>query len=220
MNKVQKIITGSVIGAAALLLNACVSEMAAVNSAAELGPNDIAIVGKIEIVPPLDKYDQSGLKTLGSGKFKNKVQIVFDTKKPDPDNPKPEYSDNIAQVPLGEMFVLRHRKAPATYYLGGYILTESQATYSGYQGRNATINVGTILVPGGIKYHTNNKTNALYIGTIRYYRDDYNAITKVRVINQYKAANREFRKRTGAKFNLKRVKTTGFKMKLLNPMGG
>ena len=220
MKTVHKILVGLIAITALSGLSGCVSEMAAVNSAGELGPDDIAIVGKIEIVPPLDKFDQSGLKTLGSGKFKGKVQIVFDTKKPDPENPKPEYSDNIAQVPLGDVFVLRHRKAPATYYLGGYILTESQASYSGYQGRNASISVGTILVPGGLKFHTANKTKALYIGTIRYYRDDYNTITKIRVINQYKSANREFRQRTGAKINLQQVKTTRFKMKPLNPMGG
>ncbi|KPK52424.1 MAG: hypothetical protein AMS22_09155 [Thiotrichales bacterium SG8_50] len=191
MKTLQKILAGLIAITGLSGLSGCVSEMAAVTTAGELGPDDIAIVGKIEIVPPLDKFDQSGLKTLGSGKFKGKVQIVFDTKQP-----------------------------PATYYLGGYILTESQASYSGYQGRNASISVGTILVPGGLKFHTANKTRALYIGTIRYYRDDYNTITKVRVINQYKSANREFRERTGAKFNLQRVKTTRFKMKPLNPMGG
>lgn len=220
MKQLNKVTSVSILVFILAALSGCVSEMQTVQNASQLGPNDIAIVGKIEIVPPLDKYDQAGLKTLGSGKFKNKVQIVFDTKKPNAENPKPDYSDNIAQVPIGEVFVLRHRKAAATYYLGGYILTQSQASYSGYQGRNASIDVGTILVSGGLKFHTANKTRALYIGTIRYYRDDYNAIKKIRVLNHYKSANREFRKRTGAKYNLQRVKTTRFKMRPIDPMGG
>ena len=202
------------------ILSGCVTPMPEMKSISELQAGEIVLVGKIEIDPPLNKYDQQGLKTLGSGKFKGKVQIVFDEKQPDPENPKPHYSNHIAQVPLGKTFFLRRKGSGDVYYVGGYILTDSQASYSGYMGRNTTFSVATINIPGGLKYHTDNKTRALYIGTIRYYRDDYNAITKVSVLNHYKSANRDFRRKTGARFNLRRVKTSRFKMRTLDPLGG
>lgn len=139
----------------------------------ELRPGEIVLVGKVELVPPLGKFEQQNLKTIGSGRFKNKISVTFSDKKPSMkkgSNEGTSYKeiDSYAGVKPGETFFLRRPRSKSIYYLGGIIHLAS--TRSG---------LDSMVLPGGLKLHPRKHSRAVYLGTIRYYRNDYNEITKV-----------------------------------------
>lgn len=195
--------------AAALNFSACVPTMPPLTHVSELQPGEIVLVGKVELVPPLGKYEQQNLKGIGSGRFKNKISVTFSDKKPSMKkggNEGTSYKeiDNYAGVKPGETFFLRRPRSKSIYYLGGIIHLASSPS-----------GMDTMVLPGGLKLHPRKNSRAVYLGTIRYYRNDYNEITKVRVIDERKTANREFRRKLGANFNVDRVKVSSFKMRPL-----
>jgi hypothetical protein len=51
--------------------------------------------------------------------------------------------------------------------------------------------------PGGLKVALKPGDRAVYIGTLRYHRDEFFEITKVSIVDEYGAAQAEFRKKFG-----------------------
>lgn len=203
-NKIRVALFGLV---ASLMAVSCVPTLPPISNINDLQPNEILLVGKIELVPKLEEYDQKGLKGIGTGRLKNRINIVFSSKKPtykknDREGTTRKQIDNYAGIKPGETFFLRYPKGKSVYYLGGIIYLAS------HRG-----SIETMQLPGGLKFKPGKRSKAIYLGTIRYYRDDYNAITNVKVINQISQANREFRKKLGARFKLKRVPAQSFKMR-------
>ena len=192
-----------------LNFSACVPSMPPLPHISELQSGEIVLISKIELVPPLAKFEQQNLKTIGSGRLKDKISIMFSDQRPNikkSSNASTSHKDidNYAGIKPGETFVLRRPRSKFIHYLGGIIYLAS--TRSGLE---------TMILPGGLKIHLQKNSKAIYLGTIRYYRDEYNEITKVRIIDERKAANREFRRNLGAKFNIDRVKISSFKMRPL-----
>ncbi len=66
-------------------------------------------------------------------------------------------------------------------------------------------------LPGGLQYALKPDDRAVYIGTLRYYRDDYNTITKVEIVNDYARAKRAFYAKFGTSFKLRAVMPTRMK---------
>ena len=75
-------------------------------------------------------------------------------------------------------------------------------------GRRASVDVDRLILPGGLKYEVQPSDRAIYIGTLRYHRDDYNAITKVDLLDEFDKAKKAFVKQHGATVKLRRVKPT------------
>ena len=175
-----------------LLLGGCVPELNEVKSAKDLQPNEILLVGKVELVPRLEKIEQQNLKGIGTGKFKGRVGVIFSSKKPaykkgSQSGTTYKQMDNYALVEPGKTFFIRYPKGKRIYYLGGVI--------------HLSIDGGSfdsIKLPGGLMYTPSKNVKAVYLGTIRYFRDDYNSITKVRLVNELSQAKRDLRKETGA----------------------
>jgi hypothetical protein len=88
-------------------------------------------------------------------------------------------------------------------YSGSIILTQSALVG---HGRRASVDVERLILPGGLKYEIQASDRAIYIGTFRYHRDDYNAITKVDLVNEFDKANQAFTERFGNVVKLRRVK--------------
>lgn len=158
-----------------------------------LKDGEIYVVGRIELIPKLSKEEQN-LKTLGSGRLANKAHIFFSDQFVDIREDSFGILKHIAEVPLYEDFIIKRRKGDTLYFSGANIWLESSASYSGHMNRQTTIHTGKLNLPGDMVYKLRPGDKAVYVGTIRYQRNEYNAITKVSYINDYAGANALFRK--------------------------
>ena len=59
-------------------------------------------------------------------------------------------------------------------------------------------------LPGGLKIDIRPCDRAVYIGTIRYYRNEYFDITKAEINDDFSKENAAFKKKFGSKFPLKK----------------
>ena len=78
-------------------------------------------------------------------------------------------------------------------------------------GRRASVDMERLILPGGLKYDIRDSDKAIYIGTIRYYRDDYNAITKIDFLNDFEKANQAFIDRFGNGVKLRQLRPSAIK---------
>lgn len=65
-------------------------------------------------------------------------------------------------------------------------------------------NIGRILLPVRFKIDIRQTDKAVYIGKIRYTRDDFNSITKVELKDDYNKANKIFRRKFGNRYRLRK----------------
>jgi hypothetical protein len=63
--------------------------------------------------------------------------------------------------------------------------------------RNVQIDTSQLRLPGNMIYRIRPGDKAIYIGTLRYHRDTYNAIKKVQYVDEYNEALKEFHKSEG-----------------------
>lgn len=169
----------------------CVAFRAPVDDIAAVGGKEVMVVGRIELTPPLSDADQI-LSGLGSGRYKNKAYVItgeeWRVKK---DGIEP--GDEIIEATLGEPFYVKGNNQPF-YILTGVIYTE--VTSKG---------MAFVNLPGGIKIDLHSKDKAVYIGTIRYTRNEYFDITHAEISDDYDRANAAFRKKFGAQYNLRKA---------------
>jgi hypothetical protein len=52
---------------------------------------------------------------------------------------------------------------------------------------------------------------AVYIGTIRYHRDEFFTISRIQIVDDYGHANAEFKKKFGSKHSLRKALLTAVK---------
>lgn len=167
-----------------------------------LGDDEVVLVGRVELVPPLEDFEQN-LKTIGSKRYKNSAMFVIGERAIDIQSPRLRDGKLADGVALGQYFYLLRKRHDALIYSGSVILTESAMVG---HGRRAGVSMERLILPGGLKYAIGPADKAVYIGTLRYHRDDYNAITKVDLLNEFGKANKAFIDRYGNGLKLRQVK--------------
>lgn len=183
-----------------LSLAGCVSSRPAVESLADVGAGEVIVVGRVDLTPPLEAADQH-LDSLGSGRMKNKLYVVTDTKlrvKQGPVSSGDEYFETV----LGEPFYIKGGNKPF-YMLEGVIYTE--ASQAG---------VESVYLPGGLKVDVQPNDKAVYIGKLHYVRNEYFDIVKAEIVDDYDRANAAFKKKFGAKYNLRKALAVPVRQKM------
>jgi hypothetical protein len=168
---------------AALSLAGCVPpSLAPVHNAESIGSGETIVVGRVELVPPLRKGEQR-LTAIGTGSYENLMLLLTGERdRPLPADPKiADYADRI-EAPLGGHFFVRTRSA-SFYILGGIVFLDSAMNRARF--------------PGGLRVALKEGDRAVYIGTLRYHRNEFFDITDVQVVDEYTAANAEYAKRFG-----------------------
>jgi hypothetical protein len=181
-------------------LGACVGPAREpVDSLSGLNGGETVVVGRIELVPPLRKNEQK-LKGLGTGNFENKIILIADEQnRALTDEPgMSDYAGRIEAI-LGKNFFVRSDSKPF-YILGGMM-------YLDLGGRE----MNRAYFPGGLKVSIKPGDKAVYVGTVRYHRNEFFEITKAAVIDDYDRANAEFKKKFGAKYPLRKALLTAVK---------
>ncbi|MGH8727367.1 MAG: hypothetical protein ACREV9_04240 [Burkholderiales bacterium] len=178
--------------AALLALSACVPGRVQVDSISSVGSDEVLLVGRIELVPPLDPREQ----VLGkqAEQLRGKAHAVIADKWLELDGKSFSTYSAGAIVELGRDFYVSQRRTKELYYSGSIVLTRSTAR---------SPDPDWIELPGGIKFKIGAADRAVYLGTIRYHRDAYNGITDVEFIDEYEQANREYVKRFGEQIKLR-----------------
>jgi hypothetical protein len=186
--------TRALLLAAALALAGCVpSALAPISSADGVGSGETIIVGRVELVPPLRKGEQR-LNAIGTGSYENLMLLLTgERERPLPPDPAiADYADRI-EAKLGSHFFVRTRNAPF-YILGGIVFLEMSGS-----------GMSRARFPGGLKVEVEPGDRAVYIGTLRYHRDEFFGITRVTVVDEYGAADAEFRKKFGSSVLLRKT---------------
>ncbi len=181
---------------AALLLAAmggCVHTRPAVDDVSQVGSREVIVVGRIELNPPMADNDQN-LHGIGSGRYKNRVYVITDEKWREKTDDEISPGDELFEAQLGETFYIKGSNKPF-YFLTEYIFTE-------VYGNGSRAHV---YLPGGVKIDVRNNDRAVYIGNIRFTRNEYFDITKAEIIDDYDRANAAFKKKFGVKYNLRKA---------------
>ena len=156
-----------------LLLAACAVPHA-VPEAADLkaGDGEVVVIGKIELVPPLEKGEQkSHWNVIGEDRMFRFWMATGPEFKPVRTG-RGDAVDFQASVEAdwGQPFMVKMPRR-RTYINGG-------ATFLDGLDRSK------LWFPGGLYFDVPADAKAVYIGTLRYHRNDFNTITRVEVVNE------------------------------------
>jgi hypothetical protein len=188
---------GAIAALLALVLGGCApAPRVALTSLDSLGSDEAVIVGRVELVPPLRKGEQKIRGTV-VGDFENRLYLMIDDK-PRALREDPALADYAGRIeaPLGSTFFVRSRSAPF-HILGGVLFVEAGGS-----------NMQRVHFPGGFQVVVKPGDRAVYIGTLRYHRDEFFEITRVTVADDYRAASAEFEARFGGRQSLRKALMT------------
>jgi hypothetical protein len=183
----------------ALALAACAAPPREnVDSFSEVGAGEAVVVGRIELVPPLGKNEQK-IQALNSGSFENIVFLMADennrTLRGEPTSA--DFGGRI-EATLEQTFFVRSGDRPF-YILGGMLWLEI--------GRGSN----KVYFPGGLRVALKPGDKAVYVGTVRYQRDEFWNFKKVTIVDDYDRANAEYRKKFGTRIPLRKALVTPVK---------
>lgn len=168
----------------------------------EVENDEVIVVGKIVLVPPLDDGDQrlktvsfsEGLVINPSAKhYRNKVLLLTDAKiRRIADPSLGDYRGRI-EAELGETFYVRSRKEPF-YVVRSEIWMDMKST-----------GMEKMVIPAGYRIDIRPDDRAVYIGTLLYHRDEFFSAENVEVIDEYTKESATFRKKFGDAIKLRKA---------------
>ena len=178
-----RIVVGSFL---AVLLTACApAARAPLTSLNALSSDEVVVVGKVELVPALRKGEQK-IRGMVVGNFENTMYLMMDEKlRPLPEDPRiADYAGRIEAL-IGSNFFVRSKSTPF-YVLGGVLFLEIGGSSQ-----------QKVYFPGGFQVAAKPGDRAVYIGTLRYHRDEFFEIQRVTVVDDYREASAEFEAKFG-----------------------
>lgn len=189
------------LGAVLALLSACVptSRIKPVETLAELAAGETLLVGRIELDPPLKPGEQK-LSERYAEYERLALVIVGD---------EPREMDRLSlgdlkqriNAPFGQHFFVSHPAQPLYILKSWVVMYAKIEVRSGSSGSPADT---TAPLQGSFRIDVRPEDRAVYIGTIRYHRDEFFSTTKVVVRDDYAVANAEFQRRFGKGVSLRK----------------
>lgn len=189
-----------VLGVAALLA-ACVptTRIQPVGKLSELSSGQTLVVGRIELDPPLRPGEQQLSESYAE--FDRLALVIL--------GDEPRETDRLAlgdlkqriDAPFGQHFFVQHPAEPF-YILKSWVVMDARIkVYGGGSTPPADTNAP---LHGLFRVDVRPGDKAVYIGTIRYHRDEFFSTTKVVVRDDYASANAEFQRRFGKGVSLRK----------------
>ena len=166
------------------------------SSFAELGRDETIVVGRVEFVPPLSEHDQR-LRGPMSKKFRNKVFLMAEPEYRELTE-EPGFGDFKGRIDatLGEEFAVRSRSEPFFIIAGVMYLSLGHGMPD------------LAYFPGGLKAAIRPGDRAVYIGTIRYHRNEFFEISSIEITDDFERVQAEFRRRFGDQHPLRKALLT------------
>lgn len=174
----------------AFLAASCVSVSEDVGSVREMDGDSVILVGKIEIVPPIKVEEQKVL--AGWDPFNTKrhflgraVLFTSDTAQ------YRERTGNALNPPLEETYFIKLPRSHRYVVKGSVtmaLVSRSASARSGFDQAE-------LMFPVPIELDVRPGDKAIYVGTLRLYRDEFHEVTKAELRDDYAGAMTEFRSR-------------------------
>ena len=157
----------------------------AIDSLESLGGNETVVVGRVELVPALHEHEQR-LRGPMSRKYENRMFLIIDGEYREWTGEAGfgDFRDRI-DAPFGEEFIVRSGNEPFYVIAGMMILTLGHGT------------TDQAYFPGGLKADIRPDDRAVYIGTIRYHRNEFFEVTGIEIIDEYERVNVAFKNQFG-----------------------
>jgi len=165
----------------------------AITDLSQLAADEVLIVGRIRLTPPLEEQEQGDAwNVIVPGGYKNKARILTGEqwREVAPPLGMDDYRNNI-HLDLGATsFASMPRK---TFYilLGAVMMDDRNPQDLAY-------------LPGGFRIDIRDDDRAVYIGTVHYRRNEFFKITRVEVEDDFARAAADFKKQFGAGAKLRK----------------
>jgi hypothetical protein len=161
--------------AACLVLQACALPRS-LPAATDLKPgaSEVVVIGKIELVPPLDPRleQRTHWNVVGEKRILSRVLVATGADHKLLKGPTLDVADfqSSLEVEWGVPFMVK---------------TPRQRTFvNGAVAHLDVLEQDRLWFPGGFYFDVPKDAAAVYIGTLRFHRNDFNAITRVEVIDE------------------------------------
>ena len=194
----------AVFAAAVLCLAACGPMIPKpVTSLSEVGPDSVVVVGRLDLDPPLRPNEQQirpgTIDPFAVGDMMRDHGFLSFSRSAETPSEKGEI---LLNPRLGELYFLPVPKS-TRYMVGGYIPIQFNMRMTG--PRSVAVDDARIEIPGGLHYDIRPGDKAIYVGTLRLRRDEFNEVVKAFVVDDYERAAAEFRKRFGSGAQLRKA---------------
>lgn len=172
-------------------------------NARELTPDSVVLVGRIELVPPL----KSGEQDLKMGTFDpmdakgaltNRAVLYLADAPSDRREPTMEALNPVLERTF--FFSIPRSKR---HMVHGMVLMQHRVT--AVSRRQVSTESNELLIPAPVEFDIRPGDKAIYVGTWRLHRDEFNEVTRAQLLDQYSVAAAEFRKRFGADVPLRKA---------------
>lgn len=176
-----------------LLLGGCGTIHPEVTSLGEIAPGTVLVVGQIDLVPPLRTGEQKlRLGTFDpldvAGKLRDRAVLHL------ANAPQGlEETWEVINPKLGETFFFRIPQ-DKRFVVMGTITTKRVTTK--VTRRQVVEDVAEIILPP-VEFDLQPADKAVYVGTLRLHRDEFNEVTKAEILDHYAGASTEFKKKFG-----------------------
>lgn len=168
------------------------------DSASSLSSGETVIVGRIELVPPLEDGEQrvesKGMViNLYADEMKNGVFLLTDAKSRNIGEPSISDYRNRIEAKLEKPFYVRAKSAPFHINAAEIMMSVDRSGTS------------KVRLPARFRVDIRPGDRAVYIGTVRYHRDEFFEIKRVEVIDNYERERAAFNKKFGNGLTLKKA---------------
>jgi hypothetical protein len=173
---------------AVVALAGCVSVSESLDSFSQVGADEVLVVGKIEIVPPIKPEEQSykALDPFNSKRHFMGRAVMFMADKPE----YREYTGDALNPPLEETYFLKVPKAKRYMVKGSVTMAFALRTVS---RRQAVTEQTELMFPAPLALDVRPGDRAIYVGTLRLHRDEFHEVTRAEVRDDYARAVKEYR---------------------------
>jgi hypothetical protein len=168
-----------------------------VTSLMNVAPDKTIIVGRIELHPPLQEGEQT-LKSSRGEDLKNVFILYGGERLRDFTKSKPATFEGAFSTTLEKEFFIKAEKGSTFFVSGGTFYTEYDLPYH--------ITYHTFSSPLQVEVMPDDE--AVYIGTIQYYRDENNNLKDVMIRDDYQWADSQFKERFGTSKTLRKALLT------------
>lgn len=181
-----------------LVLGSCAySGVESISKLSSLGQDQIMIVGKIRLVPKFDPAEQSlnAIMIGGRSRITNKVFLAIGNEYISVESYRSiKNLTQLGSVAINKTFMVSAKRTKPLIFSGAFFVSSFSGNFENYY------------LPSGLMFNYRNNDRAIYVGTIEFHRNNFDEITKVRIIDEYIKANREFIKLFGKDIKLKKIK--------------
>jgi hypothetical protein len=168
----------------------------------EVQPGAVLVVGAVEVVPPLRPGEKEldipndifGMEEMLS----NRAWLTIGRS---PATPIDEGEVTI-NPELGQTYYFAVPK-DAPYMVGGYVMVDYQVIHT--SSTTATSSDRRVVIPGTLRLDIRPDDEAIYVGTIRVKRDDFNEVIEATLVDDYQHAAADFKKRFGTQTRLRKA---------------